>query len=185
MFGTRNMLIQDPTQSLDRTCPFMAGGERFLGVRVDAAPRVETAAGSSARFLSPSVVVVLRKELPASVKYITVLGVAAETTVRVSDVVRAVRKREWSDDAFVRDFLQGILIFSSTSREVNLAPDMRDELQKYGTVWVDLLSNHPLEHPRPGSYMIHHGHLFEIYRLHDDTQKAFIHAIIPSDSRYD
>lgn len=82
------------------------------------------------------------------------------------------------DDVFHTRFLSGV-IFTASS-EIEPTPGANSFLHSIGVTWVEVMNRTNEDSaPPPGPYYVLENQFFEIWRLHDDTQGAFLTPLIP------
>lgn len=81
---------------------------------------------------------------------------------------------------FCETYLAGIIFTGSSGKDnFEILPEAVQLLQCWGTVWTEVLDVDSTGNvPLPGPYLALGGYLFEIFRLYDDTQSAFMSAIV-------
>lgn len=81
---------------------------------------------------------------------------------------------------FCEKFLGSVIFAGSSGKDnVEILPDAVQLLQSWGTVSTEVLNVDSTGNvPLPGPYLALGGHLFEIFRLYDDTHSAFMSAIV-------
>lgn len=85
------------------------------------------------------------------------------------------------DDVWSRDFI-GTIIVQTTETDFKLTENDKDILRSLGANDIHLLYNGAAEVQLPqGPYFLHHGQLYQAYRLYPDTADAFIVATIPDE----
>ncbi|KAL8948486.1 MAG: hypothetical protein Q9222_005329 [Ikaeria aurantiellina] len=73
------------------------------------------------------------------------------------------------------------VVFGQASEESKISPEARAYLQSLGTSWITFTANASI----PGPYLASRGRIFDVYRIHDDTQGAFFTGLLPGeDSQY-
>lgn len=89
-----------------------------------------------------------------------------------------------SDDVFRDDFLSGVLFTCTGSEHVQINHDARKLLESLGTSWIFYChQTEDIAPLKPGPYVASDQQLFEIWKLYDDTHRAFVHALIPGPER--
>lgn len=85
------------------------------------------------------------------------------------------------DDVWSRDFI-GTIIVQTTEIDLQLTENDKNILRSLGANDIRLFYNSAAEVKLPqGPYFLHHGQLYEAYRLYPDTADAFIVATVPDD----
>lgn len=83
------------------------------------------------------------------------------------------------DDVWSRDFI-GTIIVQTTEIDLELTENDQDILRSFGANDIRLFYNSVPETQLPqGPYFLHHGQLYQAYRLYPDTADAFIVATVP------
>jgi hypothetical protein len=70
------------------------------------------------------------------------------------------------------EFLEGIIFVGHASNDVELSPAMHELLVSWGTKRTKHLADHPAILPDP--YIGVEGNLWQVLRLYDDVQGAFL-----------
>lgn len=78
------------------------------------------------------------------------------------------------DDVFALHFLHGLILRGVDTADVDPA-GLHELLSKWGTQWTrfEKYTNQSAE-PPPGPYVLDDGELFEVWRVYDDFNRAFI-----------
>lgn len=113
----------------------------------------------------------------------TAIPVSADC-VRVKEdwLKKIIAKYEESDDVFHNQFLSGVIFTGSPNLIVTAGA--RALLKSMGTVWIatqDITKSKAV--PLPGPYFMFSQYLFEIRRLYDDSQGAFMTSVVPGPGR--
>jgi hypothetical protein len=85
------------------------------------------------------------------------------------------------DDVFRSKFLNGVIFIASINLEVT--PEARALLKSMGNAWVEILEVTEVEGLLPsGPHIFFEQDIYEIRRLYDDSQGAFMTSIVPGPS---
>ncbi|KAL7914159.1 amidase signature domain-containing protein [Trichoderma velutinum] len=85
------------------------------------------------------------------------------------------------DDVWSRDFIETIIV-RTTEIDFELTENDKNILRSLGVNDIQLFHSGVAEVQLPqGPYFLHHGQLFQAYRLYPDTADAFIVATVPDD----
>lgn len=92
-----------------------------------------------------------------------------------------IAKYETCDDVFSNKFLNGVIFIAPSSLEVT--PEARRLLEFKGNSWIEILKIKETEVLLPsGPHIIFEQDVFEIRRLYEDSQGAFVTSIVPGSS---
>lgn len=86
-----------------------------------------------------------------------------------------------ADDVFQPEFLSGIIFVGADKSEVTITPDVLKLLDLWGTRWTNFVPTESLDEENllAGPYIVASGWLWQVLRLYDDTQGAFMVSIKP------
>ena len=86
------------------------------------------------------------------------------------------------DDVWCFDFMSSVII-QTGDKDFNLTPDAKDLLRDRGVrnICVRYTPGHVSKLPQ-GPYFLHHGEIYEAYRLYPDHAGAFVVATVPADN---
>ena len=86
-----------------------------------------------------------------------------------------------ADDVFTSGCLEGLLFEGAEQSEVVLSGDIEDLLSRWNTRWRCFTRRMELNRPLPvGPYHVSGDALYQLYKIRDDPNRAFITAMIPS-----
>ena len=111
----------------------------------------------------------------------TVISVEGNGIVEEDFLRRRVHEYESKDDVFHARFLQGV-IFTFRSQDMKSNPISLGALallKSWGTEWYDSWSGESQNLPDPGVYIASQDLLFEVYKIYDDQQGAFLTSLLP------
>lgn len=122
----------------------------------------------------------IRTEYDGPDSFATVIWLEGQVKVTRDWLQQIIETYRSSDDVFCETFLGGVVFTGSSGKNnVEILPDAVQLLQSWGTVWTEVLDiDSTGTVPLPGPYLALGGHLFEIFRLYDDTHSAFMSAIV-------
>ena len=87
-----------------------------------------------------------------------------------------------SDDVFRLNFFQAVVFLSPRPDEVNIHEDAKELLLGYSTVYYEFYpSSVGIEQ---GVFLLSEGTLASVYRLYNDTHRAFLHSMVAHERRY-
>lgn len=92
-------------------------------------------------------------------------------------VRNAIAEYQKLDDVFRTDFLNGVIFVGSPKVEVTHGA--RKLLHSLGTSWIELADSSSGSSPLPGLYHVIEKQLYEIWKLYEDSQGAFLIALVP------
>jgi hypothetical protein len=78
------------------------------------------------------------------------------------------------------EFLAGIIFIASSGSLIQLTDEVEELLQTRGTQWVAILAQ-PVTSPAllVGPFLLADAGLWQVFRLYDDTNSAFLNALVP------
>ena len=95
-----------------------------------------------------------------------------------------VKEFDGGDDVFDRQCLQAILFQGARKTELSVTADAELLLEEWKTIWTDFLAcERSQDLIPPGPYYLDERGLHQLYRVHDDYNKAFVVAAVPSQDR--
>ncbi|KAF9630230.1 hypothetical protein BFW01_g411 [Lasiodiplodia theobromae] len=110
----------------------------------------------------------------------TVVSIGAETDIDADFVKKNVEDFTTKDDVFREEFLEGIIIHGLNDSSVTIKVE-KSELHEWNTEWIK--GQFPGDQEgilRPGPYLIMSGVPYEVFRIMDDENKAFIQSTLTS-----
>lgn len=109
----------------------------------------------------------------------TVISLSEECLSVTDDYLRdVITNYKATDDVFCDAFLTGV-IFTGPAN-VDITPGANDFLHSMSTTWIEVMDlRNVTSPPAPGPYFAHGKHIYEIWRLYDDSQGAFMTSLIP------
>lgn len=106
---------------------------------------------------------------------LTVIDVKEETWITEDWLRQKVMSYRSSDDVFCDAFMIGV-VFTQGTRMPKVSAEASDYMKSLGNTWFKITA----ARQSPGPYLTFGGQLFEVYRVYDDTQGAFMTGIFPS-----
>ena len=114
---------------------------------------------------------------PRKPSYLTIISTPEHVS---EDWLAKVLEAYKADDVFHNQFLRGIVLLGAASSIVN--ERNRGVLRSYGNEWIEVWESYVTERlPAEGPYWTNGKQLFQIFRLYDDAQGAFVSSIVPKD----
>lgn len=108
----------------------------------------------------------------------TVIALSGDFSVGEKWLKDTIIKYEKVDDVFRREFLSGV-IFTGSS-QIDVTAGATKLLESMGTEWIELVDTASSAfNPPPGPYYVWDKQLFEIWKLYDDCQGAFLTSLVP------
>lgn len=108
------------------------------------------------------------------------VSIGAETDIDADFVKKNVEDFTTKDDVFREEFLEGIIIHGLNDSSVTIKVE-KSELHEWNTEWIK--GQFPGDQEgilRPGPYLIMSGVPYEVFRIMDDENKAFIQSTLTS-----
>ena len=115
---------------------------------------------------------------PRKASYVTIISVPKVVSEAwLANILKAYR----ADDVFHDQFLRGLVLVSTTP-SIIITDEAHSLLRIYGNEWIEIWNSYSTERlPAEGPYWTNRTQLFQIFRLYDDAQGAFVSGIVPKD----
>lgn len=86
-----------------------------------------------------------------------------------------------NDDVWQRQFLHRIVFYGARESQIVIDDDVGRFLEARNNIWTVYIPSGP-QHETfpPGPYVLKDGQIFEVYRVHDDCNRAFVVATLPA-----
>ena len=111
----------------------------------------------------------------------TVLPTKLSTSPTVDQLHSYVDHVLWQDDVFRMEFLANILLVDDPDNTGTTNQTVHGLTRYYGSTILSLKpQSHHLRQLAPGPYLIAEGSLWQVSRLYDDAQGAFMVGVEPS-----
>ncbi|KAF2230781.1 amidase signature enzyme [Viridothelium virens] len=127
----------------------------------------------------------LKKSNPPKTRPTTVVFVGAKRRVTAGWLHSAIEQYRYEDDVFQLEFLEAVLFTYTGSDPLDVTIEARNYLQRfYETTMIG--TRHVVSknaHPERGPYLYTNGDLRPAWKLYEDTNGAFLNAIIPGPTR--
>ncbi|KAL9609128.1 MAG: hypothetical protein Q9167_006089 [Letrouitia subvulpina] len=85
-----------------------------------------------------------------------------------------------TDDVFVPEFLQGIILCGARDSDIVRDGPLIELLQEWANKWIEILPPSKATAFAPGPYIVDGQALFQMWRVYDDYNLAFLNATWPS-----
>ena len=85
-----------------------------------------------------------------------------------------------TDDVFAQEFLQGIILLGASHSDIVLDDPLVELLREWGNKWIEVIPPSKASAFAPGPYIVDNQALFQIWKIYDDYNFAFLKATWPS-----
>ena len=121
-------------------------------------------------------------QVPAS--FATAIDLRSQLSVTKEWLQEVIDGYKSSDDAFREAFLRGVIFTGAVEGHVKITRGARKLLRSLGNEWIHIIDIENVEAtPKPGPYIASKQWLFEVWKLYDDVQGAFLASLIVDSKR--
>ena len=96
-------------------------------------------------------------------------------------VERTIEEMTSNDDVFKPSFLTGTVVAGQVSSGIAIPDNLKIFLQGHGCNWMDIApSTTRAQYKTSGPHVVYGGRLRQVFRLYDDTSRAFMSTFVPT-----